>query len=135
MNKAEFKTLREVLGFSQTDLARFAGVQDRTVRRWESVDYDNYNQPEDVINALNALDLNLDNAAMEAVVTAKTSGDKSVRVDLHRFKTNADLWEAHPDMKGLSTSTHAVLLFRAKRLLEKSGFKVEIHYLHLETAD
>ncbi len=45
MSHAGFRTLRESLGLSQGDVAEACGVQERTVRRWETPG--NYLAPDD----------------------------------------------------------------------------------------
>jgi hypothetical protein len=36
MTSAEFRTMRELAGLTQADVAEWAGVADRSVRRWEA---------------------------------------------------------------------------------------------------
>lgn len=51
-NKQEFKALREQVGMSQTDLALALGVSERSVKRWESIKYKEYNAPQDAWDIL-----------------------------------------------------------------------------------
>lgn len=51
-NKQEFKALREQVGMSQTDLALLLDVSERSVKRWESVKYKEYNAPQDAWDIL-----------------------------------------------------------------------------------
>ena len=51
-NKQEFKALREQVGMSQTDLALALGVSERSVKRWESVKYKEYNALQDAWDIL-----------------------------------------------------------------------------------
>ena len=51
-NKQEFKALREQVGMSQTDLALALDVSERSVKRWESVKYKEYNAPQDAWDIL-----------------------------------------------------------------------------------
>lgn len=51
-NKQEFKALREQVGMSQADLALMLGVAERSVKRWESIKYTNYNAPQDAWDIL-----------------------------------------------------------------------------------
>ena len=51
-NKQEFKALREQVGMSQTDLALALDVSERSVKRWESIKYKDYNAPKDAWDIL-----------------------------------------------------------------------------------
>mgnify|MGYP003094901009 FL=1 len=51
-NKQELKALREQVGMSQTDLALALDVSERSVKRWESVKYKEYNAPQDAWDIL-----------------------------------------------------------------------------------
>lgn len=54
-NKQEFKALREQVGMSQTDLALALEVSERSVKRWESIKYKEYNAPQDAWDILDEL--------------------------------------------------------------------------------
>ena len=54
---AEFRAIRETVGMTQGMLAEKLGVNPRSVRRWESADYDGYQPPQDAWDVLyDALD-------------------------------------------------------------------------------
>jgi hypothetical protein len=54
---AEFRAIRETVGMTQGMLAEELGVNPRSVRRWESPDYEGYQPPQDAWEALDdALD-------------------------------------------------------------------------------
>lgn len=54
---AEFRAIRETVGMTQGMLAEKLGVNSRSVRRWESPDYDGYQPPQDAWDVLyDALD-------------------------------------------------------------------------------
>ena len=54
---AEFRAIRETVGMTQGMLAEELGVNPRSVRRWESPDYDGYRPPQDAWDVLDeALD-------------------------------------------------------------------------------
>lgn len=54
---AEFRAIRETVGMTQGMLAEELGVDSRSVRRWESPDYDGYRPPQDAWDVLDdALD-------------------------------------------------------------------------------
>lgn len=50
--KQEFKALREQVGMSQADMALALEVSERSVKRWESVKYKEYNAPQDAWDIL-----------------------------------------------------------------------------------
>ena len=54
---AEFRAIREMVGMTQGMLAEELGVNPRSVRRWESPDYEEYQPPQDAWDVLDdALD-------------------------------------------------------------------------------
>lgn len=54
---AEFRAIRETVGMTQGMLAEELGVNPRSVRRWESPDYEEYQPPQDAWDVLDdALD-------------------------------------------------------------------------------
>ena len=133
MNKAEFKTLRESLGLSVQDLANYVDVNDRTVRRWESPDYEDYKPPIDVIEKLQKLNFTFNEMTLHSVNFTKEKeiefkGHGNMVINLYRYKTKEQLWHDQPEFKGLPTSCHAAMLWRVKQKLENEGFQIEIVY-------
>lgn len=51
-SKQEFKALREQVGMRQADLAQEMDIAVRSVERWESIKYPNYNAPQDAWDIL-----------------------------------------------------------------------------------
>lgn len=128
MTSAELKTLREACGLSQGWLASRAGVNERTVRYWES---GKSTVPDDVAALIAEIDETLDHAAMEAAEQARdlvAAHGKPIAVTLFRYASDAELWEARKDMSGLPATCHAALLARARRRLIEDGQAVEIHW-------
>lgn len=128
MNAAELKTLREACGLSQEWLAQRAGVNQRTVRYWES---GKSPVPDDVAQVIAGIDETLETAAEQARTQARRmslSHGKPEAVTLFRYSSDAELWEHRRDMQGLPATCHAALLARARRLLIADGQAVEIHW-------
>jgi DNA-binding transcriptional regulator YiaG len=118
MTPAELKTLREALGLSQAHLAHLAGVQERTVRHWEA---GRNAAPPDVAAMLANIDASIDRQVQQALATAREliaqAGHAPDCIDLLRYRTDADLWAAHPDYAPLPVTTHAAMLARTRRAL------------------
>lgn len=128
MTSAELKTLREACGLSQGWLAARAGVNERTVRYWES---GKSTVPDDVSLLIADIDKTLDRAANEAREQARrmvAAHGKPIAVTLFRYASDSELWEARKDMSGLPATCHAAILARARRLLIADGQAVEIHW-------
>ena len=131
LNKAEFKTLREALGFSIQDVANLVQVNHRSVRRWEDAEYIQYHPPENVCRKFEQMDIDFDKFAFAKLLEAKKNelalGEKVV-IKLTRFLSNDSLWKSHPEFSGMPTTAYAAMLFRAKKLLEAHKFSVQIIY-------
>lgn len=128
MTPAHLKTLRESLGISAQWLADQAGVQRRTVQHWES---GRSTVPADVAAMIERLDADFErmsDAAVEQAKAAKAEHGAPESVDLVRYRTDAALWAAHPEMKPLPVTAHAALLYRCMRKLEAAGFAVTIDF-------
>ena len=126
MTPAELKTIREACGLPQSWLAARAGVNERTVRYWES---GKSSVPDDVAALISRIDAQLDTAARGALDQAQalaTAHGAPQEVTLYRYDTDAELWERRPDMAGLPVTCHAALLARARRMLGAAGFRVVI---------
>lgn len=129
MTPAELKTLRESLGLPVQWLAEQAGVQRRSVEYWES---GRSRVPDDVAERLLALDQQFAEATRQAlaVVDEQTAaqGQAPRTVYLYRYRDEAALWAARPDMQGLPVTAHAALLARVRLALLASGQAVAIEY-------
>lgn len=132
MTPAELKTLREALGLSQDQLARLAGVQGRTIRHWEA---GRNSAPDDVAAMVARIDAGLDRQVQQALTTARELIAQAGRlpdcIDLLRYRTDADLWAAHPDYAPLPVTTHAVMLARTRRALADLKVASRIVYADL----
>lgn len=129
MTPAELKTIREACGLPQSWLAQRAGVNERTVRYWES---GKSTVPDDVGALVAGIDATLDRAAAQALEQARTLATvhgAPAAVDLYRYGTDEELWAARPDMRGLPVTCHAALLARARRLLMAAGFATRVHWM------
>lgn len=130
MTGAELKTLREACGLSVAWIAAHAAVQERTARYWED---SNTAVPQDVAKIIRHIDGLLTQSSNQALAQASqltdTHGAPQLVV-LSRYRTDADLWAAHPDMQGMSVTTHAAILQRTRLGLVKMGLAVSIQYLN-----
>lgn len=130
MTPAELKTLREACGLAVADLAAMAGVQERTVRYWES---GHTAVPADVADQIDAIDRRLTEMAMAAVQQvrdiAAQHGALPESVALVRYREGADLWQHQPEFRPLPVTTHAALLARARAALADLHVKTTIVYL------
>lgn len=129
MTPAELKTIRESLGLTAQWLADRAGVQLRTVQYWEA---GRTRVPDDVAEIITRIDAQFTEATRQAlaVVDEKTAkqGRPPETVTLYRYRDDAALWEARPDMAGLPVTAHAALLARVRLALIERGQPVTIDY-------
>lgn len=98
-NKQEFKALREQVGMSQTDLALALGVSERSVKRWESIKYKEYNAPQDAWDILDDA-LKLQRQVVAAALgqideAAQEVGGYPASVKLVYWSTQAEYDEHH----------------------------------------
>ena len=97
--KQEFKALREQVGMSQADLAFALYVSERSVKRWESVKYKEYNAPKDAWDILdNALKLQrqvVATALGQVEEAAQTIGDYPESVKLVYWTSQEEYDKLH----------------------------------------
>jgi len=130
MNSAAFKTLREAVGLSVSNVAKIAKVGERTVRYWES----GRNQPpEDISQRLIEIDNQLEQGVKYTLAFVDEMLAKHGSIDefnLLRYTDEKQLWKKHPEFKKLPVTTHAAYLARVKRALEDKGAVVNLTYSH-----
>ena len=98
-SKQEFKALREQVGMSQADLALVLEVSERSVKRWESIKYPNYNAPQDAWDILDDA-LKLQRQVISAALgqideAAQEVGGYPASVKLVYWSTQAEYDEYH----------------------------------------
>lgn len=129
MTPAELKTIRESLGLPVQWLAERANVQRRTVEYWEA---GRSPVPADVAALILQIDAQFAEATRQslAVVDEQTEkqGQPPETVRLYRYRDDAALWAARPDMRGLPVTAHAALLARVRLALQDRGQAAEIEY-------
>ncbi|WP_051229408.1 transcriptional regulator [Paludibacterium yongneupense] len=132
-----FKTMREGMGISAAWLAGRLGVSRRTVEYWES---ERMNVSEEGWAYVYSLERRF-NEAVDALLRrvkqeqANASRDLKV-VTFTRFKFDEELTEESSSIprefrsvvQGLQVSAYAMLLDRARRMLEHAGIGVSIVY-------
>ena len=133
MTPAELKTIRESLGLPVQWLADRASVQRRSVEYWEA---GRSNVPADVAELLLKLEAQFADATRQALdvvdeKTAQHGGEPPETVRLYRYRDDAALWSARPDMHGLPVTAHAALLARVRLALLARGQSVVIEYAPL----
>ncbi len=130
MTPAELKTMREAVGLSVPDLAALAGVQDRSVRYWES---GRNAVPADVAAMVEGLDARLDGLTGQLVAVVRDlisrRGSAPEEITLLRYRENADLWHFRPDLKPYPATTHGALLARCRAALADLHVKTRIVYM------
>ena len=128
MSPADLKSMRESVGLTVSDLAVMAGVQERTVRYWESGVPGRSGVPDDAAELVTKLDQRLTALAdlMLAKVLTQSTPTGAVLI---RFKESADLWHFIPDFRGLPVTTHGALLSRCRLALEKLNHRTRIVYM------
>ena len=129
MTSAELKTLRESLGLPVQWLSERANVQRRSVEYWEA---GRSRVPADVAELLLQIDAQFAEATRQALAVVDEQTAKQGRppktVRLYRYRDDAALWEARPDMRGLPVTAHAALLARVRIALQDRGQSVAIEY-------
>lgn len=129
MSPAELKTIRESLGLSAQWLADRAGVLQRSVQYWEA---GRSRVPDDVAELILRIDAQFSEATRQALAVLDEQTEKQGRppeaVRLYRYRNDAELWEARPDMAGLPVTAHAALLARVRLALLDRGQAVTIEY-------
>ena len=129
MNGTELNTLRRSLWLSRADAATLFGVNERTLRYWESGDWA---VPDDVRDLVRKLDAAL-NAMADAAWDhygnlAHLAGRdwRAVEAVLLRYADAADLAAVYPEFAGALADCHAAGIDRARILLEGEGARVRI---------
>ena len=93
---AEFRAIRETVGMTQGMLAEELGVNPRSVRRWESPDYDGYRPPQDAWDVLDeALDTQRRGIAaalgrLDEIVKERESAPDSVQLPYWTSQSDYD---------------------------------------------
>lgn len=121
MTPAEFDTRRRTLGLSVDEAAALCGVQDRTVRRWQSGAYP---IPDDAEDALERLEDAMERAVDQAVKLAKAEAGRAPVV-LHRYRTAEDQARS-PHASSLPLGAHAMMIGWAADALAAEGVEVQI---------
>lgn len=132
MTPATLATLREALGLTHEEVARLAGVNPRTVRRWQSPEGD-ATVPNDVAEVLWGL---MDwvtetvDAAVEGVeAMIEQQGHEPEVIDLTRY---VDAASARRAGVTVPHSVHTAAVAQIARELYAAGIEVAVHYSPVE---
>lgn len=131
MNGATLKTIRDALCIPVSWLAKACGVQERTVRYWES---SNGPVPDDVGRMVVKLESIASTMTEEAVGSIESIiGQHGVPTDpvrVVRYSTPEDLAQYQPELDGLPATFHGSILARIRWAMEQRGVTVEIHSIN-----
>lgn len=128
--KAEFRALRETVGFSQHALAAELGVSPLSVKRWERPDIDGYNPPADAWDMLDSYLAAHDRMVAEMFAEVrrqvKAIGRKTDCIPITYYRDQAQL-----DALGRDEGYYGVANANARDLagkLRRAGYTVEFRY-------
>jgi transcriptional regulator with XRE-family HTH domain len=125
MTGATLKTIREALGLPVAWLARAAGVQERSVRYWES---GRVTVPADVAAMIQRLESAAETMEAQSVAQIRATiaeyGTPVEPVLLVRYQDDDDLARYQPEMAGLPVTFHAAVLARVRRAMASDGVEV-----------
>ncbi|QHL91176.1 hypothetical protein GVO57_10550 [Sphingomonas changnyeongensis] len=130
MTPAESDTRRRSLGLPVDETTSLCGLQDRTVKRWQS----GYSSiPTDAAAALDQLEAAMSKAVEQAVALA---ADHVARgpVVLWRHRTQADQ-DRRPHAATFPSGTHAMMIARAADALAAEGMDVSNQWAHDNDCD
>lgn len=123
LTAAEYKALRELLGFSQQEAAEFHNMQNaRTIRRWERGDSWVSKIASDKICAL----AEKVNWTIEQVVDSLLKYDPSQAEAVFIVYPGETHKNFLPDTQGLPTSVHRSMIGRIYSILHLKGYEVGI---------
>ena len=132
MTPATLATLREALGLTHEEVARLAGVNARTVRRWQSVEY-SWAIPDDVAELMWGLmewvTETVDTAVEGVEAMIEQQGHEPEAIDLTRYVDAASAKRA-----GITVphSVHTAAVAQIARELHAAGLEVAVHYSPVE---
>lgn len=137
MTGAELKTRREAMGLTVQWLAADRGVEERTLRYWESDKEGKGRVPADVyarIVQLETLQARLVDQALAVILPAIEQAGQIPEepVVLTRYRTEDDLWRYRPDMKGLPATFHAAALNLIRRALAGLTIPCALRYFDVD---
>lgn len=128
--KAEFRALRETVGFSQHALAAELGVSPLSVKRWERPDIDGYNPPADAWELLDSYLAAHDRMVAEVFAEVrrqvKAIGRKPDCIPITYYRDQAQF-----DSLGRDDGYYGVANANARALagkLRRAGYTVEFRY-------
>ena len=128
--KAEFRAMREAVGFSQQALASKLGVRPLSVKRWERPDIDGYYPPADARDLLDSYIAKHDQMVTEAFAEVrrqvKAIGRKPDCIPITYYRDQAQY-----DALGRDEGYYGVANANARALsgkLRRAGYTVEFRY-------
>ncbi len=132
MNGATLKTLREALCLPVSWFAAVCGVQERTVRYWESGTVAVPQDVSDQIEQLEMLAVVLTDQIVSSVrQQVAEHGDPGEPIRLVRYADAEDMARFQPELATLPPTFHAAIIARIRWALEPDGLVVEAHNLNV----
>jgi len=130
LTAAELKTIRESCGLTVPDFASLVGVDERTLRYWES----GKTAPKtaDIYDLLLGVNDRIEVCVAQAVQQVKAiiaAHGKPAEIALLRYRENADLWHYLPDWRPLPCTCHGAMLARTRSALADLHVATKIVYL------
>mgnify|MGYP004644892239 CR=1 FL=1 len=128
--KADFRALRETVGFSQHALAAELGVRPLSVKRWERPDIEGYNPPDDAWQLLDAYLMTHDQmvaetfAEVEKQVKALGRKPDCIPVTYYRDQGMFNEFGRDEGCYGIANANARALA----GMLRRAGYHVEFRY-------
>jgi len=132
MRPAELRTFRESLGLSAKWMATHFNVPLDRVYGWES---GHGPLPDGVADALRRIAVLINEAVERAIVTlleVRGNGDVTAPVILLRYCSDDELWYFHPELRPISSGSHAVMLGRICQTLAARDIETAIEYMDVK---
>lgn len=129
MRPAELRTFRESLGLSAKWMATHYKVHLDRVYGWES---GRGPVPDGVIEGLTRIDLLIDKTVetmVSAQIAARDVGQLAGQAILLRYCSDDELWQFHPELHPMSSSSYAIVLARVSRELWAHGIGTSMEYM------
>ena len=128
MNAAEYRTMREACGLSQSDAATFHDVALRTISHWES---GRNNVPAGAAAELMGLNARLEQGVQNTLTTVSEltaeHGAPAV-VALTRYRSAEDYAGCRAAAEGLPWPCHNALIGRVMVALDRIGLRAEVSW-------
>lgn len=124
MSTAQVRTMREIAGLEQQEVASILGVSWRTYQRWESPNYTG-RVPFDEIEEILLPIISTQQALIDEALQACDSDREAQAVVLTRYRHRGALIKKHPNFQG-GLSAHNAAINAITRELLADGHSVQV---------